>query len=51
MLELTIYSIITPFVAFEKYNVFENIMENGAFASFEHLLHFHNIFKSIQNFI
>ena len=31
-----------------KYHVFENIMENGAFALKEQMLHFHNIFKSIQ---
>ena len=33
---LTCYSIITPL----KYHVFENIMENGAFALLEQLLHF-----------
>ena len=26
----------------------KNIMENGAFAPKEQMLHFHNIFKSIQ---
>ena len=31
--------IITPFDAF-KYHVFENIMENGAFARLEQMLHF-----------
>ena len=41
---LTLYSIITPL----KY-VFENIMENGVFAQLEQMLHFHNIFQSIQN--
>ena len=30
-----------------KYNIFENIMQNGAFAPFEQIHHiFHNIFKS-----
>ena len=29
-------------------HVFENIMENGAFALLEQMLHFQNIFKSIQ---
>ena len=37
---------MTPF----KYHVFENIMENGAFALLEQMIHFHIIFKSIQNF-
>ena len=36
-----------PFDAL-KYHIFENIMENGAFALLEQMLHFHNIFKSIQ---
>ena len=39
---LTLYSLITPL----KYHVFENIMENGAFAPCSI---FHNIFKSIPN--
>ena len=33
---LTLYSIITPL----KYHVFENIMEKGAFAPLEQMLHF-----------
>ena len=33
---LTLYTIITPL----KYRVFENIMENGAFALLEQMLHF-----------
>ena len=33
---LTLYSIITPL----KYHVFENIMENGAFALLEQMLQF-----------
>ena len=33
-----------------KYHVFENIMENGAFAQRSKCSIFHNIFKSIQNF-
>ena len=37
---LTLYFIMTPL----KYHVFENIMENGAFAPKLHI-----IFKSIQN--
>ena len=32
-----------------KYNIFENIMENGAFALLEQMLHFSYIFKSVQN--
>ena len=32
-----------------KYHIFENIIENGAFALLEQMLHFH-IFKTIQNF-
>ena len=36
---LPLYSIITPLTSF-KYHVFENIMENGAFAPKEHTLHF-----------
>ena len=31
---ITLYFIITPL----KYHIFENIMENGAFAKMEHLL-------------
>ena len=31
---------ITSFDAFEIYHVFENIMENGAFALLEQILHF-----------
>ena len=34
---LTLYFIVTPFNAFE---IFENIMENGAFALLEQMLHF-----------
>ena len=41
---LTVYSIITPFGAFEIYCIWKN-MENGAFAPI-----IHNILKSIQNF-
>ena len=37
---LTLYSIIMPFFTPLKYNVFENIMENGAFAPLEQMLHF-----------
>ena len=33
---LTIYSIVMPL----KFHVFENIMENGAFAPKEQMLHF-----------
>ena len=33
---LTLYSIIMPL----KYQVFENIIENGAFAPKEHMVHF-----------
>ena len=36
---LTHYSIITPLMPL-KYHVFENIMENGAFALLEQMLHF-----------
>ena len=36
---LTLYSIITPFDAF-AISCFENIMENGAFALLEQMLHF-----------
>ena len=38
---LTLSSIITPL----KYHVFENIMENGAFASEEQMLHFPYYFQ------
>ena len=38
---LTIYSIITPFDAFETH-VFENIMENGANAPFS-IIHSHKL--------
>ena len=37
---LTHYYIIAPFDAFEIYHVFENIMENGAFALLDQMLHF-----------
>ena len=37
---LTLYSIITPFDAFDISCVFENIMENRAFALLEQMLHF-----------
>ena len=30
--------------------IFEHIMENGAFAPLEQMLHFFNIFKSMKNF-
>ena len=40
---LTLYSIITPL----KYHVFENIMENGAFALLEQMLHFFIIFSKV----
>ena len=41
LLVLTLYSIIAPFDAFEiSCTVFENMMENGAFALFEKMLHF-----------
>ena len=43
---ITIYSMITPFDAFEIY-VFGNTMENRAFAAPFSIL---NLFKSIQNF-
>ena len=41
----TLYSIMTPL----KYHIFENIMENGAFAPLDQRSNFHNVFKSIQN--
>ena len=41
---LYMYFIIRPL----KYHVFENIMENRAFALLEQMLHFHNNFKSIH---
>ena len=34
---LALYSMITPFDAFEIYYAFENIMENGAFAPKEYV--------------
>ena len=34
-----------------KYQVFENIMENGAFAYKEQMLHFPWYFKSIKNLL
>ena len=38
---LTLYSIVTPFDTFEiSHNLFENIMENGAFALLEQMLNF-----------
>ena len=49
---LTLYSIIAPFDTFEtpvSYRLFENIMENRAFAPLSKCSIFHNIFKSIQN--
>ena len=42
---LNLYSIITPFVPL-KYHVFENILENGAFASFEANAPFSIIFST-----
>ena len=36
IIRLTLYSLITPL----KYHVFENIMENEAFALLEQMLHF-----------
>ena len=45
-MHLTLYSIITPL----KYHVYENIVENGAFALLEQMLHFPLYFHvSIQN--
>ena len=41
---LKIYPIITPFDAFEISYIFEDIMENGAFAPSEQMLHFSIIF-------
>ena len=38
--ELNFFFIKTPFDAFEIDNVFENIMENGACALLEQMLHF-----------
>ena len=46
---LILHSIKVPMTPL-KYHEFENTMENGAFAPLEQMLHFHNIFKSIQNF-
>ena len=37
---LTLHSIITPFEAFKISYIFEDIMENGAFALLEQMLHF-----------
>ena len=48
---LTLYPIIMPFDAFEIVYVFENIMENGAFALWSKCSIFHNIFRSIQNLL
>ena len=46
---ITLCSIITSFDAF-KFHVFENIMENGAFAPKESKCsNFHNIFINIKN--
>ena len=39
---LTLHSIITPL----KYHVYENVMENGAFALSEQMLHFPSIIFS-----
>ena len=36
---ITLYYIITPFDSFEIY-VFENVIENGAIALLEQMLHF-----------
>ena len=44
---LTLYSIITPFDAL-KYHVFENIMQNGANATF--IIIFSKVFKTLLNF-
>ena len=46
----TLHSITTPFDAFEIPG-FENIMENGAFAYKEQMLHFPWYFKSIKNLL
>ena len=40
MHSLTLFFIIAPFDAFEISYLFENIMENGAFAQKEQMLHF-----------
>ena len=45
---VTLYSIITPLTPL-KYHVFENIMENGAFAHFKSLLKFFLIFLMSKN--
>ena len=37
--DLTLRSIITPLTPL-KYNIFENIMKNGAFAPLDQILHF-----------
>ena len=34
-----------------KYHVFENIMENGAFALLEQMLYFHIFFSKVFNFL
>ena len=39
------YRLFTPL----KDHIFEIIMDNGVFALLEQMVHFHNIFKSIQN--
>ena len=39
-IKLTLYSILMPFDAFEISFIWENIMENGAFALLEQMLHF-----------
>ena len=41
---LTLYSIMTPL----KYHIFENILENGAFALLEQMLHFPLYFQKIS---
>ena len=43
---LTLYYIITPL----KYQVFENIIENGAFAHLEQMLHFPKYFQKYSIF-
>ena len=46
---LTLYSIIMP-LALLKYHVFENIMENGAFALLEQMLLFPQYFQKYSKF-